>query len=94
MGQCKYDMEVGYGQEFGFSFFKPPLPGYLLALGAVTVSAGVIQDPLSPTVVAAIEVTAKLGGATVKEIEHDPVLLRAHGICLFIVSDMFSENIC
>jgi len=53
-----------------------------------------IHDTLSPTMVAALNVAAHIGGSAVKEIEHDPVLLRAHGVCLLVVSDMFSKNIC
>jgi hypothetical protein len=77
MGQGKYDVEVGSGQEFGFSLFKPSLPGYLLALGAVSVSAGMIHNTLSPAMGTALKVASKFGGATVKEVGYDPVLIRA-----------------
>ena len=59
MWQGKYYMEVGSGQQFGFSLFKPPLSGYLLALGAVSIPAGMIHDTLSATVIAAMKVAAK-----------------------------------
>ena len=76
MWQGKYDMEVSNGQQFGFSRFKPALPGYLLTLGAVTVTAGMIHDALSATMVAALDVAAKFGGAAVKQVGYDPVLIR------------------
>ena len=77
MGKGKDHMEVSKGQEFGFSLLKPALPGYLLALGAVTVSAGMIRNTLSAAMGAALKVAAKFGGAAVKEVGYDPVLIRA-----------------
>ena len=59
MGQCKYNMEVGGGQQFFFSGLKPALPGDLLTGGTMPVSAGMIADALSAAAVAAIDVTAK-----------------------------------
>jgi hypothetical protein len=76
MGQGKYDVEVNNWQEFGFSRFKPALSGYLLALGAVSVTAGMIHDTLSATMVATLDVAAKLGGAAVKQVGYDTVLIR------------------
>ena len=57
MRQGKDTVEIGDGEEFGFSGFQPSLPGYLLTFGAVTIPAGVIQDTLSPAVVATIDMT-------------------------------------
>jgi hypothetical protein len=68
MGQGKYDMEVGDGQQLRFSRFKPTFSGDLLAFGTVAVSAGMIQDTLSAAVVAAIEVAAKVSCAALKQV--------------------------
>jgi len=80
MGQGKYDVEVGSGQQFGFSGLNPTLPRYVLAGGAMPVTAGVIPDTLSPAVVAAMKVTTQIGGAAVKEVGYDAVLIRREGI--------------
>ena len=68
MGQRKYDVEVGTRQQFGFSGLNPTLPWYVLAGGAMSVSAGMIPDTLSPAVVAAMKVPSQSGGAAVKEV--------------------------
>jgi hypothetical protein len=61
-------MEVGHGQEFGFSLFKPVLPGYLLAFGAVSVPTGMIHDTLSAALIAALQVASQLRGSAVKQV--------------------------
>ena len=58
MRQGKDAMEIGHGEDFGFSGFQPSLPWYLLTFGAVTIPAGVIQNTLSAAVVATIEMTS------------------------------------
>jgi len=58
MGKGKYHVEVGDGQELRFSCLKPPLPGYLLALGAMSVAAGMVHDTLSAAMGASIDVAA------------------------------------
>ena len=68
MGQGKYDMEIGDGEELGFLFFDPSLSGYLLALGAVSIAAGMIHDTLCSAVVAPINVTPHFGSAAVKQV--------------------------
>jgi len=67
MWQGKYDMEVGNGEEFAFSRLKPLLSGYLLAFGAVSIPAGMIDDALSAAMIAAMELAAKFGGAALKD---------------------------
>ena len=58
MGQGKDTMEIGDGEEFGFSGFQPSLPRDLLTFGAVAVPAGVVQNTLSATVGATIEMAS------------------------------------
>jgi len=58
MGQGKDTVEIGDGEDFGFSGFQPSLPGYLLTLGAVPIPAGMIQNTLSATVGATIEMAS------------------------------------
>ena len=58
MRQGKDTVEIGDGEEFGFSGFQPSLPRDLLTLGAVTVPAGMVQNPLSAAVAAAIEMAS------------------------------------
>ena len=58
MRQGKDTVEIGDGEDFGFSDFQPSLPGYLLTLGAVAVSAGVIQNTLSAAMAATIEMAS------------------------------------
>ena len=94
MGEGKYDMEVGKGQQFGFLLLKPPLSGDLLTFGAVSITAGMIDDTLSTAVVAALKVTATISGATAQQVGYDSVLIRPQRIGALIVSDMVSENIC
>jgi len=66
----------------------------LLTLGAVSVSAGMVHDPLSAAVVTTLHMASHMSSAAVEDVEHDPVLLRAHGVCLLVVCKMFSKNIC
>jgi hypothetical protein len=80
MGQRKYDVEVGSGQQFGFSGLNPTLPWYVLAGGAMPVTAGVIPDTISTAVVAAIKMTSQIGGAAVKQVGYDAVLIGPEGI--------------
>jgi hypothetical protein len=76
MGQGKDDMEVARGQQFGFSGLDPTLPWQVLAGGAMAVSAGMIPNALSPAVVTTMKVTSQRGGAAVKEVRYDSVLIR------------------
>ena len=93
MWKSKYDMEVGKGQQFGFSCFKPSLSGNLLTFWTVSVTAGMIHDTLSAAVVTALNVAATICGAAVNDVGYDPVLIRPQGICVSIVYDMLAKNI-
>jgi len=75
MGESENDVEVRGGQEFGLALFKPSLSGDVLALGAVSIAAGMVEDTLSAAVGAALDVAAQGGGAAVKEVGYDPVVI-------------------
>jgi len=75
MREGKYDMEVRGGKEFGLAFFKPSLSGDVLALGAVSIAAGMIEDTFCAAEGAALDVATQGGGAAVKEVGDDPVLI-------------------
>ena len=75
MGESENDVEVGDGKQFGVALFKPSLSGDVLALGAVSIAAGMIEDALCAAVGAALDAAAQGGGAAVKEVADDPVLI-------------------
>jgi hypothetical protein len=76
MGESENDVEVGGGEEFGLAFFKPSLSGDVLTLGAVSITAGMVEDPFCATVGTALDVATQGGGTAVKEVGDDPVLIR------------------
>ncbi len=63
--QGEDDMEVADRQELLLASFGPFFSGHLLALGAMSITAGMVGDALSAAVVAAFNVTAKAGGTAV-----------------------------
>jgi hypothetical protein len=75
MGEGKYDVEVGSGEEFGLAFFKPSLSGDVLTLGAVSIAAGMIEDAFCAAVGTALDVATQGGSAAVKEEGDDSVLI-------------------
>jgi len=75
MREGEYDVEVGGGEEFGLAFFKPSLSGDVLTLGAVSIAAGMVEDTFCAAVGAALDVASQDGGAAVKEMGDDPVLI-------------------
>lgn len=75
MRESENDVEVGGGEEFGLAFFKPSFSGDVLTLGAVSIAAGMKEDTLCAAVGAALDVTTQCGGAAVKEVGDDPVLI-------------------
>jgi len=75
MREGEYDVEVGGGEEFGLAFFKPSLSGDVLTLGAVSIAARMIEDTFCATVGAALDMASQDGGAAVKEVGDDPVLI-------------------
>ena len=76
MGESENEVEVGGGQEFGLALFKPSLSGDVLTLGAVSIAARMVKDTLCATVGAALDVASQGGGAAVKEVGDNPVLIR------------------
>ena len=75
MREGENDMEVRGRKEFGVAFFKPSLSGDVLALRAVSIAAGMIEDPFCAAVGAALDVASQDGGAAVKEVGNDPMLI-------------------
>ena len=75
MGESENDVEVRGREEFGLTFFKPSLPGDVLTLGAVSIAARMIEDTLCAAVGAALQMTTQGGGAAVKEVGNDPMLI-------------------
>jgi hypothetical protein len=75
MGESENDVEVGGREEFGLTFFKPSFPGDVLTLGAVLIAAGMVEDTFCTTVGAALDVPTQGGGAAVKEVGNDPMLI-------------------
>jgi hypothetical protein len=58
MGEGENDMEVRGRKEFGVTLFKPSLSGDVLTLGAVSIAAGMVEDPFCAAVGAALDVAA------------------------------------
>ena len=75
MGESENDVEVGGGKQFGLAFFKPSLSGDVLALRAVSIAAGMIEDALCAAVITALDVATQGGSAAVKEVGDDPELI-------------------
>jgi hypothetical protein len=75
MGESKNDVEVRGGEQFGLTLFKPSLSRDVLTLGAVSIAAGMIEDTLCAAVGTALDVATQGGGAAVKEVGDDPVLI-------------------
>jgi len=75
MRESENDVEVGGGEEFGLAFFEPPFTGDVLALGAVSIATGVVEDTLGAAVGAAFHVATQGWGAAVKEVGDNPVLI-------------------
>jgi hypothetical protein len=75
MGESENDVEVGGREEFGLTFFNPSFPGDVLTLGAVSIAAGMVEDTFCAAVGAALDVASQDGGAAVKEVGNDPMLI-------------------
>lgn len=77
-------MEVGDAEQFLFSRGEPALTRLGLALGTVSVSAGVIGDGLMTAAWTSIHVTAeRRGAARAKRPEHSPLLVAQPGSVSF-----------
>src|ERR1700722_16181650 len=61
--QGEDDMEVAARQQIGFAFSEPGARGGALTLGAVSVAAAIISDPLAPAVFAGLDMAAQRSGA-------------------------------
>jgi hypothetical protein len=75
MGESENDVKVRGGKQFGPALFNPLLSGDVLALGAVSIAAGMIKDPFCAAVGTALDVASQGRGTAVKEVADDPVLI-------------------
>jgi hypothetical protein len=76
--QSKDDVIVGDRQEFRLALGEPLPRRRALALRAVAVAAGIVGDARVRAVLAALEVSAELGGSTGLDRRHDLQLAEAH----------------
>ncbi len=75
MGQRKNAVEIGCGQKLGFAIFKPALPGYVLAFGAMAIATRVITDPLSCTMITLFNVATEIRCTAIEKIVYNFILL-------------------
>ena len=61
-------MEIGNGQELGFSLFKPSFPGYVLALGAMSVATRIIGNALGATVITHLHMPPQHSGSAAEQV--------------------------
>jgi len=93
VGEREYGVKVAHRQKFRLAGFKPSFARDVLALGAVSIAAGVIGDPLSATVIALLDAAAEIGRSAVNELGYDLVLMGLKGVCFLILRDMLPKNI-
>jgi hypothetical protein len=53
-----------------------------------------VHDPLSTALVTALDMASHIGGAAVKDMREDPVLIWPQWISVLIVPHVFFDNIC
>jgi hypothetical protein len=70
VGQGEDEVEVSDREQLLLPLLKPALLGEGLALGAVTIAAGVVAGELVATGIAAIQVAAESGGTTPLDQRH------------------------
>jgi hypothetical protein len=86
MGHGKHNVKVWDWKEFGLPIFKPVCAGKRLALGAVSVSAGVIGGALVAAGITVIHVAAKGGCTTaLNGIHHASLRMRKRSCVLLAV---------
>jgi len=56
---CKNHMEVWHGQQILFTAFHPCFPIRILALGTMTVTAGVVTDADMPALITFVNMSAQ-----------------------------------
>ncbi len=77
-GQGEDDVEVSDRQEVGLSLGQPVARRRALAPRTVPVAAGVVGDPQMAAVVAALDMAAECGGATMLDRRHDLQLRQTY----------------
>ena len=75
--QGENDMEIGNGQEFGFSLAQPSLAGRPLTFGTVPIAAGVVGDADRAAIVTLFDMTAKRRRAARRDGAHDAAFATA-----------------
>ena len=94
--QGENDMEIGNGQEFGFSLAQPSLAGRPLTFGTVPIAAGVVGDADRAAIVTLFDMTAKRRRAARRnEPDHDAAFATAQmaGVILAKSLAMAAEGI-
>jgi hypothetical protein len=59
MWQREDHVEVGDGKQLALPFFQPGSASHCLALGTVSVAAGIVLNPLVPAVVALLQMATQ-----------------------------------
>jgi hypothetical protein len=61
---------------------EPALSSQGLALGAMAITAGIVDRALEPAVAADLQVTPESGGATASDVAEHPLLLGGQGVAV------------
>ena len=94
VGHGKDHVKVTAGQQLGPTVVQPLLSGQGLALGTVSVAAGVVAVSDRSAVVAGLLVTAKARGPAGRDRGHDLAPVTVHGMGLPILFAMQPEHVC
>jgi hypothetical protein len=79
IGNGKDDVIVGNGKQLGHARLEPLRLGEGLALGTVTVAAGIVGDPLGAALIAHVDMAAQEGSPADFDGAHGTMLLTRHG---------------
>jgi len=82
---CKDDMEVRAVEKLGFALEDPVGAGQRLALGTVTIRAGVVTGPLEAAMITLFEMAAQRGSAAKLDRLHDAEMRTRQGPVLLTV---------
>ncbi len=72
----KHDMKVANRKKIAFAVFYPGLPLGILALGTMTVTAGVIADANMPALIAPVNMAAQRSTAATLQRVQGPAYIR------------------
>ena len=81
-GQGEDEVEISHGQQFRLARLQPCFCGTGLALGAVTVAAGVVSDVFVRAVLTAGHMAAERRGAAALDRAHHLHLIKADVACI------------